>query len=112
MPGGDIAEADFDAFNAQLYSEYPALPREVVDHYARLYGTRAYRLLDGARRPSDLGRHFGGVLYQREAEFLQIEEWASTPEDILERRTKHGLHLTPDQKRAFCDWMCIMAKSA
>jgi glycerol-3-phosphate dehydrogenase len=88
------------------------LPREVVDHYVRLYGTRAYKLLGGACVRADLGRHFGGALYQREAEFLQREEWASTPEDILERRTKHGLHLTPEQKQAFTDWMFTMAKSA
>jgi glycerol-3-phosphate dehydrogenase len=112
LPGGDIAAADFDAFAARLHQQYSALPREVIDHYARLYGTRIHRLLDGARAPGDLGRHFGGAFYQREAEFLQREEWASTPEDILERRTKHGLHLSPDQKRAFSDWMFTMAKSA
>jgi glycerol-3-phosphate dehydrogenase len=112
LPGGDIADADFDAFAAAVRYEYPALPREVVDHYVRLYGTRAYKLLGGACVRADLGRHFGGALYQREAEFLQREEWASTPEDILERRTKHGLHLTPEQKQAFTDWMFTMAKSA
>jgi D-erythritol 1-phosphate dehydrogenase len=112
LPGGDIADADFDAFAAGVRYEYPALPGEVVGHYVRLYGTRAYQLLGGARTPADLGRHFGGALYQREAEFLQREEWASAPEDILERRTKHGLHLTPDQKQAFTDWMFTMAKSA
>jgi len=112
LPGGDIAAADFDAFAAGVRYEYPALPHEVIDHYVRLYGTRAYQLLGGVRVPADLGRHFGGALYQREAEFLQGEEWASTPEDILERRTKHGLHLTPDQKQAFSDWMFTMAKSA
>jgi len=112
LPGGDIELADYDAFVAGVRYEYPALPHEVIDHYVRLYGTRAYQLLGGVRVPADLGRHFGGALYQREAEFLQGEEWASTPEDILERRTKHGLHLTPDQKQAFSDWMFTMAKSA
>ena len=112
LPGGDIAAADFDTFAERLRRDHAALPRDVVDHYARLYGTRARGLLDGATAPDDLGRHFGGALYQREAEFLQREEWASSAEDILERRTKHGLHLTPDQKQAFTDWMFMMAKSA
>jgi glycerol-3-phosphate dehydrogenase len=112
LPGGDIAAAGFDAFAAGVRYEYPGLSPEVVDHYVRLYGTRAYQLLGGVRTPADLGRHFGGAFYQREAEFLQREEWASSPEDILERRTKHGLHLTPDQKQAFTDWMFTMAKSA
>jgi D-erythritol 1-phosphate dehydrogenase len=112
LPGGDIAAADFDSFAERLRHDYAALPRDAVDHYARLYGTRAHGLLDGARTPDDLGRHFGGALYQREAEFLQREEWASSADDILERRTKHGLHLTPDQKQAFTDWTFMMAKSA
>jgi glycerol-3-phosphate dehydrogenase len=112
LPGGDIAAADFDAFAARLRRDYSALPRDVVDHYARLYGTRARQLLGGARSPDDLGRHFGGALYQSEAEFLQREEWASTADDILERRTKHGLHLRADQRQAFADWMFKMAKSA
>ena len=46
------------------------------------------------------------------AEFLRNEEWASTPEDILERHAKHGLHLIPGQKQALSDWMFTMAKSA
>jgi glycerol-3-phosphate dehydrogenase len=33
--------------------------------------------------------------------FLQQSEWASKPADILERRTKHVLHLTAEQRRAF-----------
>lgn len=112
LPGGDIVSADFEAFAAGLGRDYPDLPREVLNHYARLYGTRVHRLLDGVRTRSDLGRHFGGAFYQREAEFLQLEEWALTPEDVLERRTKHGLHLTPGQKQAFSDWMFTRAKSA
>ncbi|MCK1715435.1 MULTISPECIES: glycerol-3-phosphate dehydrogenase [unclassified Bradyrhizobium] len=112
LPGGDIVSAEFDAFAAGLGRDYPDLPRDVLNHYARLYGTRVHRLLDGVRTRSDLGRHFGGAFYQREAEFLQIEEWALTPEDILERRTKHGLHLTIGQKQAFSGWMFARVKSA
>ena len=112
LPGGDIAAADFDGFAARLRLDHAALPRGVVDHYARLYGTRARTLLDGMRSRADLGRHFGGTLYQREAEFLRREEWAVTADDILERRTKHGLHLTAEQQQAFTDWINIMAESA
>jgi D-erythritol 1-phosphate dehydrogenase len=52
-----------------------------------------------------LGEHFGGLLYEREAQFLCETEWAQGAEDILERRTKHGLHLTPEQKRRFQAWL-------
>jgi glycerol-3-phosphate dehydrogenase len=112
LPGGDIAAADFDAFAARLRLDHAVLPGDVLGHYARLYGTRARHLLDGVRTSADLGRHFGGMLYQREAEFLRREEWASTADDILERRTKHGLHLSAQQRQAFGAWFDPISESA
>jgi glycerol-3-phosphate dehydrogenase len=112
LPGGDIAAADFDVFTKRLRLDHAALPGDVLGHYARLYGTRARHLLDGVRTRADLGRHFGGMLYQREAEFLRREEWASTADDILERRTKHGLHLTAQQRQAFGAWFDPISESA
>ncbi len=46
------------------------------DITARLYGTRAEALLDGAAVIADLGRHFGALLYEREVDFLRRTEWA------------------------------------
>ena len=69
------------------------LPADLARHYARLYGTRARDLLGDAAGIEGLGRHLGGLLYAREADYLCRVEWARTAEDILERRTKHGLHL-------------------
>ena len=105
MPGGDMEDADFERFAAQFGTRHPWLPPALALHYARLYGTRAERVVDGARKVADLGKAFGGRLYQREAEFLIAEEWAATDEDILTRRTKHYLHLTPQQTRDFQSWM-------
>ena len=104
LPGGDIAAADFDSFQGRLQEAFPWLPQDTARHYARLYGTRAERLLAGAKGLSDLGRHFGGRLYEREARYLVEHEWARAAEDILERRSKHGLHLSADQRSAFAAW--------
>ena len=54
---------------------------------------------------ADLGRHFGGAFYEREARHLIEDEWAVTEDDILERRTKHGLHLTAEERRGFSHWL-------
>ena len=59
---------------------------------------------NGAKSISDLGRSFGGTLYEREARFLAEEEWATEAEDILERRTKHALHLTDKERADFTAW--------
>jgi glycerol-3-phosphate dehydrogenase len=105
LPGGDMPGADFDAFLCGLRARAAFLPADLAHHYARLYGTRALALLGSARGMADLGRHFGGLLYEREAEFLRQTEWARMPEDILRRRTKHYLHLSSAECRDFADWM-------
>ena len=105
LPGGDIPNADFATFLRQLQIEAPWLPADLADHYAHLYGTRARALIGSAKRLEDLGRHMGGLLYEREAVFLRETEWARTGADILERRTKHGLHLTSAERQDFARWM-------
>jgi D-erythritol 1-phosphate dehydrogenase len=105
LPGGDIEDADFERFAVQFGSRHPWLPPELARHYARLYGTRANTLVENAHKLDDLGRPFGGTFYQREAEFLMAQEWAMTADDILLRRTKHGLHLSARQRQDFTEWM-------
>jgi glycerol-3-phosphate dehydrogenase len=110
LPGGDIPGADFARFHSELEARWPDLPAEVLEHLARLYGSDAVRLLDGVRSLGDLGRHFGGTLYEREAVWLIEQEWAVDAEDILSRRTKHGLHLDSAERRAFTAWLTQRAK--
>jgi glycerol-3-phosphate dehydrogenase len=105
LPGGDLPGRDFDAFLAALGRQRPWLEPAVARHYARAYGTRADELLDGARDMAGLGRHFGGALYEREADFLRRTEWARTADDVLDRRTRHGLHLPSAERAAFSAWM-------
>lgn len=104
LPGGDIPGADFVGFLDALQSDYPWLPRPMLRRLGRLYGTRARKLLGPARSLDDLGRQFGAQLFEAEARYLCDHEWAVTPEDILRRRTKEGLHLTAAQTAAFEEW--------
>ncbi|MGP1397304.1 MAG: glycerol-3-phosphate dehydrogenase [Inquilinaceae bacterium] len=104
LPGGDIVDADFDRFLTDLRRRFPFLPLSLARHYGRLYGTRSHDLLSGARSLSDLGRPFGPDFYEREADYLMTHEWATTAADILDRRTKHGLHMSPDERTAFESW--------
>ncbi|MCB1834925.1 MAG: glycerol-3-phosphate dehydrogenase, partial [Geminicoccaceae bacterium] len=104
LPGGDIEAADFTGFRDGFARRHPWLAPALATHLARLYGTRADGVIDGCRSVEDLGRHFGGLLYECEARYLAKEEWATRADDILERRTKHGLHLDEGERRAFGDW--------
>ncbi len=109
LPGGDMPGADFAAFAETLARRHRWLATDLARHYARLYGTRADALLAGARALADLGRHFGGRLYEREAVFLRETEWARRAEDVLERRTKHYLHMTAEERDKFASWWALAA---
>jgi glycerol-3-phosphate dehydrogenase len=98
LPGGDMPGADFAAFHRALGAEFPFLPPELAQRYARLYGTRAREMLKDARSLADLGECLGADLYARELAFLRETEWARSADDVLWRRTKLGLLLTAEQR--------------
>ena len=49
---------------------------------------------------AELGRDFGAGLTAREIDYLIAEEWERTAEDVLWRRTKCGLPMTPVEREA------------
>ncbi|RUW18822.1 glycerol-3-phosphate dehydrogenase [Mesorhizobium sp. M4B.F.Ca.ET.215.01.1.1] len=104
LPGGDIANADFEQFLGDLGRDYPWMPASLLKHYGRLYGTRTRSIVGNAGSLEQLGRRFGKDFFEREASYLFEHEWASTAADILDRRTKHGLHLSAAERGAFEDW--------
>jgi glycerol-3-phosphate dehydrogenase len=94
LPGGDMPGGDFEGFLDALTARYGWLPPALARRYARAYGTRVDRLLDGAAALDDLGEDFGDGLYEAEVDYLTRHEWAVTDEDILWRRSKLALHVS------------------
>ncbi|MGE3830406.1 MAG: glycerol-3-phosphate dehydrogenase [Parvibaculaceae bacterium] len=97
--GGDFPYADVEARIADFGRRYAFLNPQNARRIFRSYGTRADRVLGGAKNANDLGRSFGS-LSEREIDYLRREEWAETPEDILWRRSKLGLHLAEAEQNA------------
>ncbi len=104
LPGGEIENADYASFINKMKTDYPWLPRRMRNHYGRLYGARIAQILGDARTLDDLGRYFGGHLYEAEVRYLVATEWAQTVEDVLTRRTKEYLHMTGSEQTAFAEW--------
>jgi len=100
LPGGDIPGADFDSYYESAKARYAWLPESVLHRMLRTYGTRIERVLGEAKTLDDLGRDYGAGLYQADIDYLVAHEYARTPEDILYRRTKRGLHMEPAQIEA------------
>jgi len=105
LVGGDMPGADFDAWFAKFVVRWPWLPAPLALHYARCYGTEADALLDGTGGMSDLGDRLGGLFFVREARWLMDMEWAETAEDMLYRRTKHGVFLTQAERGRVEAWL-------
>ena len=103
LPGGGIP--DFQHFLTAAAAQYPFLPPQTLRRMAHAYGTRLHEATAGATTLEALGEHFGGGLHEAELNHLITSEWARTAEDILWRRSKLGLRLTPTQIARIATWL-------
>jgi len=94
LPGGDFPIDGFDALLASTRARYPFLPPALARRLLRAYGTKIDTLLADA---TELGQDFGAGLSAAEIRYLIAYEFARSAEDVVWRRSKLGLRLTPDQ---------------
>lgn len=101
LPGGDLGThgVDIAGFARALQARHGNRPAAVVDRLAQAYGSRAEALL-----AADPGREVAPGLFEAELRHLVEHEWAHGAEDVLWRRSKLGLHLTPAQREAVAAW--------
>jgi glycerol-3-phosphate dehydrogenase len=104
LPGGEVPGAEFVRFRAGLATRFPALAPTLLDALARRHGSEVPAIV-GNGAVSDLGEHFGDTLYAVEVDYLIANEWATSAEDVLWRRTKCGLHMTPAQRQRVADYV-------
>ncbi len=97
LPGGDFAATGYEGQVIELKGRYPFLADRHARRLVRCYGTKAAVMLGSAATTEDLGRNFGGDLYEIEVRYLIEHEWARHADDVLWRRTKEGLRLTKEQ---------------
>jgi len=105
LPGGDFDKQGFEVVLSKFREDYPFLSEAHARRLIRLYGTRARRILGGAKSAADLGRVFGGDLTEAEVAYLADNEWARAAEDVLWRRTKLGLKLDAEAAHAIDEFL-------
>ena len=81
LADGEMADAPtfdeaFDRFVAGAAAAKPGLPKELVRVLARRHGSGFDDVLENVNSLSDLGRAFGGHLYEAEVRYLMRDEWA------------------------------------
>ena len=108
LPGGDLSgwigtpqrpDTDIARFAQALAQRHPELAASLADRLARAYGSRVEILLRGG-----LGVEVAPGLFEAELNYLHEHEWARSADDVLWRRSKLGLHLTPAQRAEVVDW--------
>lgn len=91
LPGATIGGMTFQKYQSYAREKYHWLDENTLKHYLDTYGTRTEKILTHCHTIEDLGLLFSETLYQVEVDYLMREEWATTCDDILWRRTKSGL---------------------
>ncbi|MBV5265828.1 glycerol-3-phosphate dehydrogenase [Pinisolibacter aquiterrae] len=97
LPGGDFPVDGRERLAADLLARHPFLDAETAARLVRAYGTRAEAILGSVTHREDLGRDFGAGLSEAEVRHMMSREWAVEADDVLWRRSKLGLRLSPDR---------------
>ena len=105
LPGGDMDVSAVAALTAELVRNYRFLSDANASRLAHAYGTRAAKMLGGAKSLDDLGQSFGAGLTESEVKYLMTNEWARSADDIVWRRSKLGLRLSAAEIAALEDWI-------
>jgi glycerol-3-phosphate dehydrogenase len=94
FPGSDFGGASRMEARDAFFGSHSRLPESTLRPIFRRHGAHAQAVVgDG-----ELGEDFGGGLTERELRWFVEKEWAQTAEDVLWRRTKAGLLMTPAQR--------------
>jgi glycerol-3-phosphate dehydrogenase len=119
LAGGDLSawigapkrpDDDFERFVAAVREKYTWLAAKLARRLARGYGARVAQLIGDAQSMADMGAEVAPGLHERELRFLQDHEWAVSAQDVLWRRSKLGLHYTPEEREQVAVWLQAHAK--
>ena len=103
LPGGDFTCVD--ELLVQLKEKISDISDEAALRLVRAYGTKLFSFTGTASCMADLGEQFGCGLSEAELYYLMAHEYALSAEDILKRRSKLYLHLSPAQKDKLKSWL-------
>ena len=93
LPGGDLGGKSRAEFAAEMARALPFLDPATLPRLVRTHGSDLAKVFaNGA------GAALPAGLTEAELDWMQREEWARTADDVLWRRTKLGLHMTPEER--------------
>ncbi len=109
LPGGDLSDwvtpsgrpdTDIERFREALARRVPQVDADTRARWSRSYGSLVSRILERG----SLGASVAPGVHEAELHYLREQEWARSADDVLWRRSKLGLHLSPAQRDAVAAW--------
>ena len=111
LPGAIDNSLSLNDYQHKAHECYPWLDEVILKHYLQTYGVLTEEILQNSKNTDDLGIYFGGTLYQKEVDYLVAEEWATSVDDILWRRTKLGLNFNKKEQEQLNQYLCKITDS-
>lgn len=105
LPGATFEKMEFAQYIHYAKTKYQWMDTDLLNRYLYTYGTRMEKFLAFCTSESSLGKKYGPSLYQVEVDYLIIEEWAHSCDDILKRRTKLDLTMDEASKRELASYL-------
>ena len=105
LPGGDFPQAHFETEVEAARERWKFLTADQAQRLVSAYGSRLHQILGEAKQTADLGVRFGPDLTEAEVRYLMTREWARFPDDVLWRRTKLGLTVSPEDRERLAAFM-------
>jgi glycerol-3-phosphate dehydrogenase len=105
LPGGDFPVDGVARLVAEARRTWPFLGEAHIRRLVHAYGTRISRILGPAKQSGDLGPRLGADLTGAEVRYLMDHEWARTADDVLWRRSKLGLRVSPQEQAQLAKFM-------
>ena len=105
LPGGDFPVNGVARLVAEARRSWPFLGEAHARRLVQAYGTRVRRILGPAKQAGDLGARLGADLTGAEVRYLMEHEWARTADDVLWRRSKLGLRVSPEEREQLAKFM-------
>ena len=105
LSGGDFAVDGFEQLVFDVETKYPFMPKSVARRLVRAYGTDSWRILQKIASVNDLGTDFGAGVFAAELDWVVENEWVSSAEDFVWRRTRLGLRLSVEQIAVIDDYI-------
>lgn len=108
LPGGDFGHKNIKALERKLLEIQPEFSDKTIKRLVRAYGTDVFQIFSSGK---EKGLCFGHELYEIEVLWMIEEEWATTADDVLWRRSKLGLFFDEKEKTILNQFMIDYQKN-